>query len=157
MSLAWSAQCEWICFRYGNTEGPQVCDLRFFFEAGGSVISGREVWLWAGPVEPALSLMAAVEHGRGQRPGCAHSRSWLTWGWRPTFITTPVWMVVLLPGTFPLCRFNSASAGVEKPDGYIDPKIGASIAEVRERKSRTELCPSELRVIRREAQEATDG
>lgn len=66
-------------------------------------------------------------------------------------------MVVSLLGTFPLCRFNSASAGVEKPDGYIDPKIGASIAEVRERKSRrTELCPAELRVIRREAQEATD-
>lgn len=46
---------------------------------------------------------------------------------------------------------------MEKPDGYIDPKIGASIAEVRERKSRrTELCPAELRVIKREAQEATD-
>ena len=28
-------------------------------------------------------------------------------------------------GPLPLCMFNSASAEVEKPDGYIGPKIGA--------------------------------
>lgn len=53
---------------------------------------------------------------------------------RPHNPSTPVWMVVSFPDTFPLCMVNNANAGVEKLNGYIDPELGLGLRSARKKK-----------------------
>lgn len=148
---AWLGQhsvSEWFFFfffGYGNIEGLYVCDSHFFLwsKRQGYLYRREECGSGLGPVECGGSFMAVVGSGRRQRPGI-----------RPPLLNTCCGLETHLP--------NDTSLGGCVTSRYVSIVCVQQCRcqngeaswlyrskKVLERKSRTNWCPTEFRVIRK--------